>query len=136
MLAKHQNGKLVAKEMNKEATPDKEEEKERIINAGGQILRGRVEGSLNLSRCLGDHEYKDNPQLPAEEQKISPEPEIRMERLSPEETPFIIVACDGIWECLSAEQCVEGLRKCLLKGTEVSQPSNMKISDVVGNIFD
>lgn len=62
VLAKNSSkGKLVGKEMNKEATPDKKEEKERILNAGGHIKRGRVEGNLNLSRALGDHGFKDNP---------------------------------------------------------------------------
>lgn len=33
--------------------PDLEEEKERILGAGGFIVAGRVNGSLNLSRAIG-----------------------------------------------------------------------------------
>lgn len=66
------------------------------------MKRGRVDGSLNLSRTIGDHEYKDNPCLPKERQKIVAVPEIRSEKISPKDTPFIVVACDGIWDCLSS----------------------------------
>lgn len=38
--------------------PDNEEEKMRIEKAGSQILEGRVDGNLNLSRSLGDLKYK------------------------------------------------------------------------------
>lgn len=33
--------------------PDLEGEKERILNAGGFVVAGRVNGSLNLSRAIG-----------------------------------------------------------------------------------
>ena len=33
----------------------------RIENAGGFVEENRVNGSLNLSRSLGDFEYKSNP---------------------------------------------------------------------------
>ena len=38
------------------------------VQAGGFVADGRVNGSLNLSRALGDLEYKQNRDLPPEEQ--------------------------------------------------------------------
>jgi serine/threonine protein phosphatase PrpC len=38
--------------------PDNDEEKKRIEKAGSQIVEGRVDGNLNLSRSLGDLKYK------------------------------------------------------------------------------
>jgi Serine/threonine protein phosphatase len=35
------------------------EERERIINAGGNVMIQRVNGSLAVSRALGDYEYKN-----------------------------------------------------------------------------
>lgn len=43
--------------------PDNEKEKERIKKAGGTISMGRVNGNLNLSRALGDLEFKENKEL-------------------------------------------------------------------------
>ena len=37
---------------------------------------GRINGNLNLSRAIGDFEYKSNKKLPAEEQIITANPEI------------------------------------------------------------
>ncbi len=33
-------------------------EEERIKKAGGSIMKGRVNGGLNLTRSLGDFDYK------------------------------------------------------------------------------
>lgn len=39
--------------------PDDKIELERIRAAGGFVAEGRVNGNLNLSRAMGDFEYKD-----------------------------------------------------------------------------
>lgn len=38
--------------------PDDIKELNRISAAGGYVVDGRVNGNLNLSRALGDFEYK------------------------------------------------------------------------------
>jgi serine/threonine protein phosphatase PrpC len=38
-------------------------EKERVRKAGGYISEGRINGNLNLSRAIGDLEYKKNTEL-------------------------------------------------------------------------
>jgi serine/threonine protein phosphatase PrpC len=43
--------------------PDNPAEKARIEAAGGFVEDNRVNGSLNLSRSLGDFEYKNKPEL-------------------------------------------------------------------------
>ena len=68
----------------------------------------RVDGSLALSRALGDLEYKDKPILNAKEQAVTCFPDILV-RQRDEHDQFIIMACDGIWDCLTNEQCVEKL---------------------------
>lgn len=44
--------------MNKEHKPDSPEEKEWIEKAGGEVVEGRINESLNVSRSLGDFEFK------------------------------------------------------------------------------
>ena len=51
-------------EMSIDHKPDMEEERNRITAAGGYIVDGRVNGNINLSRSIGDLEYKENTNLP------------------------------------------------------------------------
>jgi serine/threonine protein phosphatase PrpC len=50
--------------MSIDQKPNMEEEKERIELAGGFVKSNRVDGSLSMSRALGDHQYKSNKSLP------------------------------------------------------------------------
>ena len=45
-------------------------EKARIEKAGGFVCKGRVNNSLNLSRCLGDFELKKMSSKPYEKQLV------------------------------------------------------------------
>jgi len=77
--------------------PESAEEEKRIINAGGSITMGRVNGGLNLSRSFGDFDYKQNKQLNYEQQMITCHPDVKLFDRSNEDE-FIIMGCDGIWE--------------------------------------
>ena len=80
----------------------------RIINAGGFVNTfGRVNGNLNLSRSLGDLKYKQVRHLDPAQQMITAEPDIVQLELNETTDEFIIVGCDGIWDCLSNEKAVE-----------------------------
>ena len=58
------NGQLV--KMSKDHKPDDELEKNRINDAGGFVSEGRVNANLNLSRALGDLEYKKDDSRPVD----------------------------------------------------------------------
>ncbi|XP_042394962.1 probable protein phosphatase 2C 60 isoform X1 [Zingiber officinale] len=92
--------------------PDLDEEKERILKAGGFIHAGRVNGSLNLSRAIGDVEFKQNKFLSAEKQILSCNPDINIVELS-DDDEFIIIACDGVWDCMSNQQLVDFIHEDL-----------------------
>uniref|UniRef100_UPI00398E3DFF protein phosphatase 1B isoform X1 n=1 Tax=Pristiophorus japonicus TaxID=55135 RepID=UPI00398E3DFF len=87
-------------------------EKERIQNAGGSVMIQRVNGSLAVSRALGDYDYKCVDGKGPTEQLVSPEPEV-YEILRAEEDEFIILACDGIWDVMSNEELCEFTRSRL-----------------------
>lgn len=63
--------------------------------AGGMISQGRINGAINLTRALGDLEYKDQENISAREQLIISVPEVKTVQRS--QVDFIIMGCDGIW---------------------------------------
>eukprot|EP00915_Cephaloidophora_sp_WS-2016_P007969 GHVH01011012.1.p1 GENE.GHVH01011012.1~~GHVH01011012.1.p1 ORF type:complete len:482 (+),score=73.57 GHVH01011012.1:170-1615(+) len=86
--------------------PLQEREMNRIKNAGGLVTNGRVDGNLNLSRSLGDLHYKNNTELTASEQKITAKPDLTYITLC-DADDFVILACDGIWDILTEQACVD-----------------------------
>lgn len=87
--------------MSTDHKPDVEVERQRIHNAGGYVSEGRVNDNLNLTRAIGDLEYKKNPQLKPEEQIISAFPDVKVHPLN-KSLNFMLIGCDGIWETLTA----------------------------------
>lgn len=77
--------------------PDNQIEKSRISAAGGFIIDGRVNGNLNLSRAIGDLEYKKNTSLKPEQQLISAMPDVKVRKLEGGDR-YLVMGCDGIWE--------------------------------------
>jgi len=58
---------------------------------------GRVNGGLNLSRSLGDFDYKANATIEWHEHMITSCPDVKKEPRNFKEDEFIIIGCDGIW---------------------------------------
>lgn len=88
-------------------------EKERIQNAGGSVMIQRVNGSLAVSRALGDFDYKCVHGKGPTEQLVSPEPEVYEIERSEEDDQFIILACDGIWDVMGNEELCDFVRSRL-----------------------
>ena len=86
--------------------PELPEELARIRGAGSVVIEGRVNGNINLSRSLGDLDYKNAEGLSAERQAVTAMPEIKTVELTGEDD-FIVLCCDGIWDILSSQQCVD-----------------------------
>ena len=66
-----------------------------------------MNGSLAVSRALGDFEYKNNSNRRPDQQLVSPEPEITSfprSTKSDEQIAFIVLACDGIWDVMTNEE--------------------------------
>lgn len=100
-----------AKPMTIDHKPELDSEKNRIYKAEGYVTEGRVKGGLNLSRSLGDMDYKQNTKLKAEEQMITAFPDITEE--PSQDIEFIILACDGIWDCKSNQDTANFIKKRL-----------------------
>ncbi|MCD9646719.1 hypothetical protein HAX54_036873 [Datura stramonium] len=108
-----------AYDMSRDHKPDLQAEKERITNAGGYVRCGRVNGSLNMSRAIGDMELKQNKSLPAEKQIVTANPDIHTVELSNDDD-FLVLACDGIWDCMSSQEVVDFVGKQLKHESRLS----------------
>lgn len=107
--------------------PINPEEKTRIQNAGGSVMIQRVNGSLAVSRALGDFEYKNVQGKGPCEQLVSPEPEIfEMERTVTEDE-FVILACDGIWDVMSNEELCAFVRNRMMLTDDLKQICNQVV---------
>ncbi|GER44066.1 protein phosphatase 2C family protein [Striga asiatica] len=108
-----------AYDMSKDHKPDIAAERKRILEAGGYVQYGRVNGSLNLSRAIGDMEMKQNKSLPAEKQIVTADPDIVTLELT-EDDEFLILACDGIWDCMSSQDAVDFVKEQLKNEKKLS----------------
>ncbi|XP_004573383.2 protein phosphatase, Mg2+/Mn2+ dependent, 1Nb (putative) isoform X1 [Maylandia zebra] len=109
-------------------------EKERIESAGGSVSLQRINGSLAVSRALGDFGYKGAENRTPSQQMVSPEPEVCVVERSPADE-FLVLACDGVWDTISNEElcafihnrlrvctdlrdvCTQVIDLCLYKGS-------------------
>ena len=76
------------------------------------ITEGRVDGHLNLTRAFGDLKFKKKEGLTAEQYPITANPDTYEYEFS-DETDFILMGCDGIWEDWSNERMCEWVYKKL-----------------------
>jgi len=106
-------------EMSHDHKPDNELERARIEKAGGYISDGRINGNLNLSRALGDLEYKKDDKIGVQEQLITAWPDIIKKKVSADDE-FLVLGCDGIWEIKSNQEIIDFVGARLSKDTKVS----------------
>lgn len=93
--------------------PDLPSEKTRVYQAGSVVEEGRVNGCIAISRALGDWEYKSRS-LPPEKMAVSAVPEIKIHQIT-SQAEFLIIACDGIWDCMTSQEAVDYVVKARQK---------------------
>eukprot|EP00249_Psilotum_nudum_P020892 c27886_g1_i3 orf=1221-2294(+) len=108
-----------AYDLSQDHKPELENEKERILQAGGFIHSGRVNGSLNLARAIGDMEFKKNKYLPPQRQIVTAWPDVNTVGLSVDDE-FLILACDGIWDVMSSQGVVDFVHEHIHEAASLS----------------
>jgi len=109
-------------------------EKERIQNAGGSVMIQRVNGSLAVSRALGDFDYKNVQGRGQCEQLVSPEPEVTVETRN-DQDEFVIVACDGIWDVVSNEELCAFIRSRMLLTDDLEAICSLVIETCLSKVL-
>jgi len=105
VIAKKQGDIYIAELLSKKHSPDDPDERQRIEDAGGRVILGRVMGSLAVARALGDSEYK-TPNNRAQHDYVTSDPFVKEYDLTPE-NEFLILACDGLWDKLTYDNAVQ-----------------------------
>jgi len=83
------------------------DEVKRIVDLGGFIIGGRVQGKLAITRSFGDYPLKANNQ-----KYLTAEPEIRHIPLT-SETDFIVIGCDGLYDEWENEDIIQYVQKSI-----------------------
>jgi serine/threonine protein phosphatase PrpC len=112
------DGKAIA--MSEDHKPELDQEKDRIQKAGGYIVDGRINGNLNLSRAIGDLEYKKDTDRKVHEQLIIAVPELKQRTLTSADQ-MLLLGCDGIWECYTNQQITEFVWSKLKDGKKINE---------------
>ncbi len=103
-----------------------------LILRKGFVTDGRIDGNLNLSRCIGDFEYKKDSKLSQEEQKIIAVPDFQSKMLT-QDDEFMILGCDGIWETMTNDQIIKFVKNRIGKK---EQDRKKYLKDVVEILLD
>lgn len=126
VLAQQKDGsELGAVLLTEKHKPNAPKEKKRIEDAGGQVVFGRVLGSLAVSRALGDLDFK-YPYNKSEGHFVSGEPFVQKITLT-SANPFIVIACDGLWDKVTYEESVEFVDKAKASGKTPKETAELLV---------
>ena len=117
-------------QLSKDHTPSNEEEINRINDAGGHIAFGKIMGTLDSTRSLGDceHKWAKDKDHTEENYLISPIPEIEQCKLSNIE--FFVLASKNVWDAIGNQEAINSLRASLRKGEGVKSVVDNFTSDL------
>lgn len=115
----YQNNKKII-ELSVDHKPFQKIERARIIAAGGHIFQGRIDGGLNLSRAMGDFDYKANAKMKPDKQMVICVPDIKKHVIDPSVDKFVVIGCDGVWELINKNQVCDIVNKKLTTKADLS----------------
>lgn len=105
----------VAEALTSDHHPSREDEKDRIEALGGYVdcYNGvwRIQGSLAVSRGIGDKHFKT---------WVTAEPETKVFKINPE-CEFLILASDGLWDKVSNQDAIDLVRPLCI-GVDKPEP--------------
>eukprot|EP01135_Chromosphaera_perkinsii_P002487 Nk52_evm3s224 gene=Nk52_evmTU3s224 len=93
-------------ELSEDHCPDRDDEFERIIAAGGEVTMAgipRVMGKLAMSRAIGD--------IPLKDVGVIATPEVKEIDIGKEDE-FIVLATDGLFEVMTSDAVVDVVSQC------------------------
>jgi serine/threonine protein phosphatase PrpC len=104
------------KAMSYDHKPYNPKEEARIVKAGGSVSMKRVNGDLAVSRAFGDFCYKQAQNVDAAGQAVTCDPDFVVHTRNNATDEFLVLACDGIWDVMSNEECASFVRTKIAEG--------------------
>ena len=123
----YKNKKVIP--LNKEHKTTMEKEYTRIKKEGSRIDNFRINGKLNITRAIGDLNYKNKNNKFIYEQDILAIPEVS--KYSLEDADFIVMASDGFWDYGDDMKTI-----CDNIYDEIKKNPKRDLCDLIGTIFD
>ena len=80
-----------------------------------------------ISVTLGDFMFKKNNNLKRHEQAVTVYPEVNKMKIT-NDMEFIVIACDGVWDCVDEERLCKIIWKSLRE--------DMSLPNIMGTLFD
>jgi serine/threonine protein phosphatase PrpC len=117
----YQAGETVA--LTRDHIPEDPDEKKRIINLGGSVIGGRVQGKLAVSRAFGNLEFKECKYLTSD-------PEVKHVTLGTD-AEFLVIGSDGLFEHFSNEEIIS-----FIKTRISSNPLEVVVKDLTEEALD
>lgn len=120
----------------------------RIHNDGWYVAQNRVNSILALSRAFGDFNFKlhnnnnhgkfnlskNNKKLrltAPEEFQVTVEPEIIIQKFQKSQDEFLVVACDGIWDCYKSTDLMQLIRHQLALGKKLTDVNEIILNNCI-----
>jgi serine/threonine protein phosphatase PrpC len=100
-------------ELSVEHRPSLAAEKRRVLLADSRYTvdsRGRIGGTLAISRALGSTNYKRQCGLAPSEQVLTATPDVRVAS-GIVRGDVLLLATDGVWDCLSTDEALASVRR-------------------------
>ncbi|KAK8758783.1 hypothetical protein V5799_003583 [Amblyomma americanum] len=113
--------KHVSVPLSKDHSPTDYGERMRIQKAGGYVKDGRVLGVLEVSRSIGDGQYKRCG--------VSCLPDVMRCQLTPADR-FLVLACDGLWKVFTSDQVLNVVLTALQDETITAEGDEKRTLDL------
>lgn len=111
VLCRVNSNKPSAIPLTQDHSPTQYNERIRIEKSGGYVKDGRVMGVLEVSRSIGDGQYKTCG--------VSCIPDVKRCKLSDNDR-FLVIACDGLWKVFKPVEAVETVMETLEQSVEAA----------------
>lgn len=91
------------------------------------LAEGKKRTALATTRAFGDYDFKLSSSLPPEQQALVPLPEIVIYERDLVDDLFLILACDGIWDVMTNEECAKFVVECA--ETDLEEKCNLLLDE-------